>query len=110
MLAVVHATSQFCCQPWKKELYNTNSSSASPVTIVRRIIHIRVREPRVAAAIIQSKKYGTIITMAFVRLLLLLQLLLSTKNLSSREVKTRNSLHFCLTKNFSRLNPLQHMI
>ena len=31
--------------------------------------------------------------MAFVRLLLLLQLLLSNKNLTSRELKARNSLH-----------------
>ena len=31
-----------------------------------------------------------IVTMAFVRLLLLLQLLLSTMNLTSREVKARN--------------------
>ena len=35
--------------------------------------------------------------LAFVRLLLLLQLLLPTKNLTSRELKARNSLHFCLT-------------
>ena len=45
-----------------------------------------------------SKKYGIIITMAFVRLFLLLQLLLSTKTFTSREVKARNSLHFCLSK------------
>ena len=38
--------------------------------------------------------------MAFVRLLLLLQLLISTKNLTSRALKARNSLHFCLTKKF----------
>ena len=31
------------------ELYNTNSPSASPVTVIR-IIHICVRVPRVAAA------------------------------------------------------------
>ena len=34
--------------------------------------------------------------MAFVRLLLLLQLLLSTNSLTSREVMARNTLHFCL--------------
>ena len=50
------------------------------------------------------------ITIAFTRLLLLLQLLLSAKNLTSREVKARNSLHFCLTKKFSRLNALLCMI
>ena len=37
-----------------KELYNTNSSSASTVTVIR-IIRIRVCEPRVAAAIIQGR-------------------------------------------------------
>ena len=41
-----------------------------------------------------SKKYGTIITMVFVTLLLLLELLLSTKNLTSREVKAKNSFAF----------------
>ena len=49
---------------------------------------------------VKSKKYGIIITMAFVRLLLLLQLLLSTKNLTFRELKARNSLHFCLAKKY----------
>ena len=46
--------------------------------------------------------------MAFVKLLLLLQLLLSTKNLtSSRGLKARNSLHFCLTKkNFFALESI----
>ena len=38
------------------------------------------------------QEYGIITTMAFVRLLLLLQLLLSTKNVTSRELKARNSL------------------
>ena len=37
-----------------KELYNTNSPSASPVTVVR-IIRIRVRVPRVAAATIWGR-------------------------------------------------------
>ena len=32
---------------------------------------------------------------------LLLQLLLSIKNLTAGELKARNSLHFCLTKAFS---------
>ena len=39
-----------------------------------------------------QKEYGIITTMAFVRLLLLLQLLLSTKNLTSRELKARREL------------------
>ena len=46
--SIVHATSQFCCTHGK-ELYNTNSPSASLVTVVR-IIRRRVRVPRVAAA------------------------------------------------------------
>ena len=37
-----------------KELYNTNSPSASPVTVVR-IIRLRVRVPRVAAATIRGR-------------------------------------------------------
>ena len=37
-----------------KELYNTNSPSASPVTVVR-IIRMRVRVPRVAAATIRGR-------------------------------------------------------
>ena len=53
-----------------------------------------------------SKKYGIIITMAFVRLLLLLQLLLSTKTFTSREVKARNSFHFCLSK--KKIRVLSH--
>ena len=65
-----------------KELYNMKSPSASPVTIVR-IIRIRVHVPRVAVATIRGQDLVEEIwyhlTMAFVRLLLLLQLLLSTK-------------------------------
>ena len=45
--------------------------------------------------------------MAFVKLLLLLQLLLSTKNLtSSRGLKARNSLHFCLLKKIFALESI----
>ena len=57
------------------------------------VVRLRVRLPRVAAATIRGRGlYGIIVTMAFVRLLLLLQLLLSTytMNLTSREVKARN--------------------
>ena len=89
-----------------KELYNTNSPSASPVTVIR-IIWIHVLVPHVAAAAIRGwglvKKYGTTTTMVFVRLLLLLQLLLSTKNLTSREVKAKNSLNLCLSKQIFRI-------
>ena len=64
-----------------KELYNTNSPSASPVTVVR-IISIRVRVPRVAAATIRGRDLVEEIryhlTMAFVRLLLLHVLVQST--------------------------------
>ena len=49
---------------------------------------------------VYSKKYGTIITMAFVRLLLLLHLLMSTKNLTSRQVIARNSAFLFDQKNF----------
>ena len=42
--------------------------------------------------------------MAFVRLLLLLQLLLSTKNVTSREVKAAFRISVCPKKFFSRLN------
>ena len=41
---------------------------------------------------VYSKIYGIIITMAFERLLLMLELLLSTKNLSFREEKARISI------------------
>ena len=53
-----------------------------------------------------SNKYGIIITMAFVWLLLLLQLLLSTNTFTSREVKARNSLHFCLSKKKFAFEPI----
>ena len=72
----------------------TNSPSASPVTVVR-IIRMRVHVPRVAAATIRGQglveKIRYHLTMAFVRLLLLLQLLLPTKNFTSKEAKTRIS-------------------
>ena len=69
------------------------------MTIVR-IIRVCVRVPRVAIATIQGwdrcSQRNTLLSSLshFVRLFLLLQLLLSTKNLTSREVKPRNSLHF----------------
>ena len=94
------------------------SPSASPVTIVR-IIRIRVRAPRIVAAVTIRggrlvEKKNTVFhkcsTLAFVRLLLLLQLLLSTKNLTSRELKVRELFAFLLTKNFFAFEPLQRMI
>ena len=61
-----------------------------------RVIRIRVRVPRVAAAAIRGR--GLVEEIRYHHLtVVLLQLLLSTKNLTSREVKARSSLHFCLT-------------
>ena len=87
-------------------MYSTNSSSASLVTVVR-IVHIRVHVPRVAVATIRRQglveetqyhhHYGICKTW-------LLQLLLSTKNLTSE--------FFAFLfdpKIFLRLNPLQRM-
>ena len=45
-----------------KELYNMNSPSASPVTIVR-IIHLRMRVPRIAAATIQGRVCKTFVVL-----------------------------------------------
>ena len=82
-----------------KELYNTNSPSASPVTVIR-IIWIHVRVPHVAAAAIQGwglveeiryhHHYGVCKTFAIAAA--------ATTNLTSREVKARNSLNLCLSK------------
>ena len=49
MLAVVQRNLSVLLSAIENELYNTNSPSASPVTIFR-IIHIRVRVPHVAVA------------------------------------------------------------
>ena len=92
-----------------KELYNTNSPSASSVTVMFTYVcvcHVLLR--LLFEGGVLSKKYGIIITMTFVRVSMLLQLLLSTKNLTSRELKARNSLHFCLTK--KKIPPFQRMI
>ena len=63
-----------------KELYNTNSPSTSPVTVVK-IIHLRMRVPRIAAATIQGRDHYRVC-----KTFVVLQLLLSTKNLTSREL------------------------
>ena len=91
-----------------KELYNTNSPSAGLVAIVRII---RECVPRVAVATIQG--WGLVEEVRYhhnygiCRAFLLLQLLLSTKSLSSREVKARNTA-FLFEQKY--LNPLQYMI
>ena len=73
-----------------KRLYDTNGPSASPVTVVRITMNrIRVRVPRVAAATIRGRNhYGVCKTFAVAA---------AAMNLTSRELKARNSLHFCST-------------
>ena len=70
---------------------------ASPIV---RIIRLRVRVPRVAAATIRGRglveeiryhhHYGVCKTFVVA----------AATNLTSREMKARNTLHFCLTKKF----------
>ena len=83
-----------------KELYSTNSPSASPVTVVR-IIRLRVRVPHVAAAI-----WGRGLVKEIHYFGVFKTLVVAAAATVYQEphfyVKARNSLHFCLApKNFA---------